>query len=93
MTRLWMAIRVFRWLLVPIYAAYIFAFLSDRSSYLAWNGQVSHKTEAVMYGIPILFMFLGLMESMVRQKGGIPRPKNFSFRRSATEPLPLSQQR
>jgi hypothetical protein len=88
-----MAMRVFRWLLVPIYAAYLIAFLSDRSSYLAWNGQVSHPTEAVMYGIPILFMFLGLMESMVRQKGGIPRPKNFSFRSSTTEPLPSSQRR
>jgi len=77
-----MAMRVFRWLLVPIYAAYLVAFLSDRSSYLAWNGQVSHETEAV-----------GLMESMVREKGGIPRPKNFSFRRSTTEPLPSSQRR
>jgi hypothetical protein len=88
-----MAMRVFRWLLVPIYAAYIFAFLSDRPSYLAWNGQVSHGTETVMFGIPILFMLLGLMESMVREKGGIPRPKNFSFRPSTTEPLPSSQRR
>jgi hypothetical protein len=88
-----MAIRVFRWLLVPIYAAYLIAFLSDRPSYLAWNGQVSHKTEVVMYGIPILFMFLGLMEMMIRQQGGIQRPKNFSFRQSTTEPFPIPQQR
>jgi len=93
MARLWMAMRVFRWLLVPIYAAYIFAFLSDRSSYLAWNGQVSHSTEVVMYGLPLLFVFLGLMEMMVREKGGIPRPKNLSFRPSTAEPLPSSQQR
>jgi hypothetical protein len=75
MTRLWMAIRGFRWLLVPIYAAYIIAFL------------------AVMYGVPVLFMFLGLMEIMVREKGGIPRPNNFSFRPSTTEPLRSIQQR
>ncbi|MFY9817759.1 MAG: hypothetical protein WAK36_13870 [Pseudolabrys sp.] len=93
MTRLWMAIRGFRWLLVPIYAAYIIAFLADRPSYLTWNGQVSHTTEAVMYGVPVLFMFLGLMEIMVREKGGIPRPNNFSFRPSTTEPLPSIQQR
>jgi len=83
-----MAMRVFRWLLVPIYAAYIVAFLSDRSSYLAWNGQVSHQTEAVMFGVPLLFMFLGLMESMVRDKGAIPRPKNFSFGHTTEAPSP-----
>ena len=93
MTRLWMAIRGFRWLLVPIYAAYTIAFLADRPSYLTWNGQVSHTTEAVMYGVPVLFMFLGLMEIMVREKGGIPRPNNFSFRPSTTEPLRSIQQR
>ena len=93
MARLWMAIRVFRWLLVPIYAAYLIAFLADRSSYLAWNGHLSHSTEAVMYGIPILFMFLGLMEIMVREKGGIPRPNNFSFRPTTTERVPSIQKR
>ena len=93
MARLWMAIRAFRWLLVPIYAAYIIAFVTDRSSYLIWNGHLSHTTEAVMYGVPVLFMFLGLMEIMIREKGGIPRPKNFSFRPSTTESLRSIQQR
>ena len=93
MTRLWMAIRVFRWLLVPIYAAFIIAFVTNRSSYLTWNGHLSHTTEAVMFGIPILFMFFGLTEIMVREKGGIPRPRDFSFRPPTTKPLPSIQQR
>ena len=79
MTRLWMAIRAFRWLLVPIYAAYIIAFVADRPSYLTWNGQVSHNTEAVMFGVPVLFMFLGLVEIMVRGKRRHPAAKKFQF--------------
>jgi hypothetical protein len=52
-----MAIRAFRWLLVPIYAAFIIAFVADRPSYLTWNGQVSHNTEAVMFGVPVFYVF------------------------------------
>jgi hypothetical protein len=93
MARLWMAIRIFRWLLVLIYAAYLIAFVADRSSYLTWNGHLFHTTEAAMFGIPILFMFFGLVEIIVREKGGIPRPNNFSFRPATTGPLPSIQKR
>jgi hypothetical protein len=90
---LWMAIRIFRWLLIPIYVAYLVAFWIDRSSYLDWRGLLSLSTEAVMFGIPVLFMFLGLMEIMIREKGGIPRASIFSFRPPIAKPLPSVQQR
>jgi hypothetical protein len=34
----------------------------------------------VMFGVPILFMFLGLLEMALREKGGIPRARNFGFK-------------
>jgi hypothetical protein len=34
----------------------------------------------VMFGVPILFMVLGLLEMALREKGGIPRPDNFRFK-------------
>ncbi len=80
MYRAWLVTRIARWLLVPPYFAYIVAFLNNRPSYLTWNGQLAHSTEMVMFGIPILFMVLGLLEMALREKGGIPRARNFGFR-------------
>jgi hypothetical protein len=76
----WLLVRIVRWLLVPPYIAYIVAFLNNRPPYLKWNGQLAHSTEMVMFGVPILFMVLGLLEMALREKGGIPRPGNFRFK-------------
>ena len=76
----WITVRIVRWLLVPPYIAYIVAFLNNRPPYLKWNGQLAHSTEMVMFGVPILFMVLGLLEMALREKGGIPRPDNFRFK-------------
>jgi hypothetical protein len=80
MYRAWVVVRFARWLLVPVYLAYIVAFLNNRPYYLKWNGQLAHSTEMVMFGIPILFMILGLLEMALRDQGGIPRARNFGFR-------------
>jgi len=41
---------------------------------------LAHSTEMVMFGVPILFMVLGLLETAFREKGGIPRARNFGFK-------------
>jgi hypothetical protein len=79
MIRLWKAVRIFRWLLVPIYAAYLIEFWINRPSHLDWRGLLLLSTEAAMFGIPLLFVFVGLMESMIRAQAGIPRPRFFGF--------------
>jgi hypothetical protein len=76
----WVTVRIVRWLLVPPYIAYIVAFLNNRPPYLKWNGQLAHSTEMVMFGVPILFMVLGLLEMAFRERGGIPRARNFGFK-------------
>jgi len=80
MVRLWMAVRIFRWLLIPIYAAYLVEFMINRPSHLDWRGLLLLSTESVMFGIPLLFVFVGLMESMIRARANIPRPRDFGFR-------------
>ena len=80
MVRLWMAVRIFRWLLIPIYAAYLVEFMINRPSHLDWRGLLLLSTESVMFGIPLLFVFVGLMETMIRDNAGIPRPRDFGFR-------------
>ena len=90
MVALWKATRILRWLLIPIYAAYLVDFRIHRQSYLDWRGLLDLSTEAVMFGIPILFVFLELMETMLRERAGIPRPRNFGFKPDA-EPAPSIQ--
>ena len=80
MYRTWVVTRIARRLLIPIYLAYIIAFLNNRPSYLTWNGQLEKMTEVVMFGVPAVFMILGLLEMALREKGGIPRARNFGFR-------------
>jgi hypothetical protein len=80
MIGLWMALRIFRWLLIPIYAAYLIEFAINRPSHLDWRGLLLLSTEAMMFGIPLLFVLVGLLETMVRSRAGIPRPRDFGFR-------------
>jgi hypothetical protein len=80
MIRLWMALRIFRWALMPIYLAYIIEFFLNRKAHLDWRGLLLLSTEAVMFGIPTLFVFVGLLESMIRERAGIPRARDFGFR-------------
>jgi len=85
MVGLWKATRIARWLLVPIYVAYIIEFLIHKPAYLDWRGLLALSTEMVMFGVPVLFVVLGLVEIMFREKGGIPKPRNFGF-----SPIPQS---
>ena len=80
MVRLWMALRIIRWALIPIYAIYLIEFAINRPSHLDWRGLLLLSTEAVMFGIPTLFVFVGLLESMIRARAGIPRAVDFGFK-------------
>ena len=91
MIKFWMAIRIFRWSLIPIYAIYLIEFMINRPSHLDWRGLLLLSTEAVMFGIPTLFVFVGLLESMVRSRAGIPRARDFGFRPAATASAPVQQ--
>ena len=91
MIRLWMAVRIFRWLLIPIYIGYLIEFSINRPSHLDWRGLLLLSTETVMFGVPLLFVFVGLMETMIRDKAGVPRPRNFGFR-PPDEPVKQSPQ-
>ena len=91
MVKLWMAIRIFRWSLIPIYAIYLIEFTINRPSHLDWRGLLLLSTEAVMFGIPTLFVFVGLLESMIRARAGIPRPRDFGFKPAPARVAPVQQ--
>lgn len=91
MARLWMALRIFRWALIPLYAAYLIEFMINRPSHLDWRGLLLLSTETMMFGIPILFVFVGLLESMIRARAGIPRARDFGFRPPDDTPIAQPQ--
>ena len=79
MVKLWMATRIFRWALIPAYAIYLIEFAIHRPSHLDWRGLLLFSTEIMMFGIPTLFVFVGLFEQMIRARAGIPRARDFGF--------------
>ena len=88
MVKLWMAVRIIRWSLIPIYAIYLIEFAINRPSHLDWRGLLLLSTEIMMFGIPTLFVFVGLLEQMIRARAGIPRARDFGF---APPAKPMSQ--
>jgi hypothetical protein len=92
MYRLWMATRIFRWALIPLYLAYLIEFMVNRKAHLDWRGLLLLSTETVMFGLPTLFVFVGMFESMLRERAGIPRPRNFGFAPSDEEKAAATHQ-
>lgn len=92
MIRLWMALRIIRWALIPIFIAYIIEFFLNRKAHLDWRGLLLLSTEAMMFGIPTLFVVVGLLESMIRERAGIPRARDFGFRPPDDAPAASGQQ-
>jgi hypothetical protein len=91
MVKLWMAVRIFRWSLIPIFVIYLIEFSINRPSHLDWRGLLLLSTEMMMFGIPTLFVFVGLIESMIRARADIPRPRDFGFQ-PAPKALARAQQ-
>ncbi|MBR1123443.1 hypothetical protein JQ628_18105 [Bradyrhizobium lablabi] len=75
----WMSLRVARWVICVAYFAYVVLVMLDRSSYMDEFSRPLRSTEAWLFGLPLLFIAIGLLELMVRDRAGIARPDYFRF--------------
>lgn len=75
--RVWMFLRIARWLSWIGFLAYSSAFAHDRSSYLDKFGHPFRATEAWMFGLFFAAAIAGLLELMMRERAGIARPEYF----------------
>ena len=66
-------------------------FAINRPSHLDWRGLLLLSTEIMMFGIPTLFVFVGLLEQMIRARAGIPRARDFGFAPPAKPMLQAKQ--
>jgi hypothetical protein len=70
----WLAFRVLRigfWLATVLYYA---EFARNRADYLTPFGHLMTRTELWMFGLPLVAVFLGFMELMMRERAGLPPP-------------------
>lgn len=70
----WLAFRALRWLAWIGFFAFCFYFTSNRAPHLNSFGHLLPITELYLYGLPTLGVFAGLLELMMREKAGLPRP-------------------
>ena len=70
----WLAFRVLRWGSWLATALYYFVFTQNRVDYLTPFGHLLTRTEMWMFGLPLVAVFLGFMELMMRERGGLPAP-------------------
>ena len=60
--------RIVKWLLWAGFLGYSLYFVSDRAPHLNQFGNLSGRTELILFGLPILAVVAGLLELMFREK-------------------------
>lgn len=70
----WLFFRCLRWLLWVTSAAYYLSFMANKRDHLNSFGHLLPTTEFWMFGLPLVALFAGFFELMMREKAGVPRP-------------------
>lgn len=71
--RLWQLMRYTRWLLWLAFLGLSLEFVIHRQQHLDHFGRLTLTTEEWMFGLPLAAVFVGFLELLVREKGGITR--------------------
>jgi hypothetical protein len=72
---IWLAMRALRWLLWIGFFAYNAHYLLYRSQHIDQFGHLLITTELAMFGLGVAAVFAGMLELMLRERTGLPRPK------------------
>jgi hypothetical protein len=70
----WLFFRCLRWLLWIATAALYAEFYIHRDEHLSAFGQIAHTTELWMFAFPLMAVFAGFFELMMRERAGLPSP-------------------
>jgi hypothetical protein len=71
---IWLFFRCVRWLAWIAFFAFSFYYLLDRTPHIDSFGQLRHATEAMLFAPPLMAVFVGFLELMMRERAGILRP-------------------
>ena len=70
----WLFLRVLRWASWIVFFGFAIYFVHDRTPHINSFNNLLRLSEAMMFGPPILAVFAGFLELMMREKTGLPRP-------------------
>jgi hypothetical protein len=70
----WVICRILRWALWLASIAYYCYVWSDLQSHLNQFNNLLPTTEALLFGLPMAAVFMGLLELMMRERAALPRP-------------------
>jgi hypothetical protein len=70
----WQLLRVSRWALWLSFLGYCFYVYAFREGQYNQFGHLPFSTELTIFGLATAAVFAGLLEMMMRERAGIPRP-------------------
>jgi hypothetical protein len=70
----WLLLRVSRWALWLAFLGYCFYVYAFREGQYNQFGHLPFSTELTIFGLATAAVFAGLLEMMMRERAGIPRP-------------------
>ena len=76
----WKLLRVSRWVLWIAFIGYCFYIHTFREVLNNQFGHLPFATELIIFGLATAAVFAGLLEMMMREQAGIPRPSYGSSR-------------
>ena len=80
----WQLLRVSRWALWLTFLGYCFYVYAFREGQYNQFGHLPFSTELTIFGLATAAVFAGLLEMMMRERAGIPRPSY----RASSHPAP-----
>jgi hypothetical protein len=80
----WQLLRVSRWALWLAFLGYCFYVYAFREGQYNQFGHLPISTEVTIFGLATAAVFAGLLEMMMRERAGIPRPSY----RASSHPAP-----
>lgn len=70
----WLILRASRWALLTFFLAFGLHFIAYREIYLDQFGHILPTTELLLFALPLAGIGAGLLELMMRDRAGLPRP-------------------
>jgi hypothetical protein len=84
-TKLWLAMRAFRWLAWIAFLLYALHYVFSPQSHLTPFGHLYLTTEISMFGLGLLATFAGMFELALRGRAGRAAPKPFRLMAPKTD--------
>jgi hypothetical protein len=71
---IWLFVRALRWASVLLFVGFSLTFLNNPAPWLTQFNHLIRAAEMIFFGSGLAFVIAGLVELMLRERAGLPRP-------------------